>query len=205
MHASRTDELSNWVFRLQSGDDSARSELLNAANDRLHRLTSKMLKDFPGVRRWENTDDVYQNAAMRLHQALKSTTFPSVADFIRFASVLIRRELIDLSRHYLGPHGHGANQAKSVARTDSFNTDRINPETDTHEPQQLASWTEFHQKIEQLDEDEQAMFDLLWYQELTQAEAAVILGVTERTVQRRWQQARIHLHALLEGNLPDLA
>lgn len=205
MHASRTDELSNWILKLQSGDDSARDDLLHAANDRLHRLTSKMLKDFPGVRRWESTDDVYQNAAMRLHQALKSTTFPSVADFIRFASVLIRRELIDLSRHYQGPHGLGANQAKSVARTDSYSTDRFNPGTDTHEPQQLAAWTEFHQKIELLDEEERAMFDLLWYQELTQVDAAAILGISERTVQRRWQQARIHLHELLEGNLPDLA
>ena len=71
------------------------------------------------------------------------------------------------------------------------------------EPQQLAAWTEFHNKIESLGDEDRAMFDLLWYQELTQGEAATILGISERTVQRRWQQARINLHDLLEGNLPD--
>jgi DNA-directed RNA polymerase specialized sigma24 family protein len=40
---------------------------------------------------------------------------------------------------------------------------------------------------------------LLWYQELTQAEAAAVLGVSEREVRRRWRSAR----ELLRHALPD--
>ena len=58
-------------------------------------------------------------------------------------------------------------------------------------------WTDFHEAIERLSEDERQMFDLLWYQELSQPAAAEILGVSERTIQRRWQLARIRLQELL--------
>ena len=46
------------------------------------------------------------------------------------------------------------------------------------------------------------MFDLLWYQGLTQAEAAQALGVPERTLRRRWQAIRLRLHHLLHGEAP---
>ncbi len=193
----KSQELSTSLERLRQGDESARLEILQSAKDRLLRLTSKMLKDFPSVHRWEDTDDVFQNACLRLHRSLAAVTFPTVADFFRFASSLIRRELVDLSRHYQGPLGHGAHQAKHGSRTDSFTSDRLNPGTDTHDPQQIIVWTEFHEAIELLSDDERQVFDLLWYQELTQPEAAEILNVSERTIQRRWQLARIRLQELL--------
>ena len=38
-------------------------------------------------------------------------------DFYRLAAVQVRRELIDLARHYYGPQGHGAHHASAVQRT----------------------------------------------------------------------------------------
>ncbi len=62
-------------------------------------------------------------------------------------------------------------------------------------------WTEFHQQVEALPEDEREVFNLLWYGELTQAEAAEILGIAVRTVIRRWQAARVRLYKVLsDGN-----
>ena len=119
----RSPDLSTSLERLRNGDENARLKILHFAKERLLRLTSKMLKDFPSVHRWEDTDDVFQNACMRLHRSLATVTFPSVADFFRFASSLIRRELVDLSRHYQGPLGHGTHQAKNASRTDSFTSD----------------------------------------------------------------------------------
>ena len=37
------------------------------------------------------------------------------------------------------------------------------------------------------------MFNLLWYEQMTQEEAAEVLGVTARTIRRRWQDARYRL------------
>ena len=44
-------ELQGCLDRLRAGDSSARDELLRRAGGRLERLTRKMLRGFPGVRR----------------------------------------------------------------------------------------------------------------------------------------------------------
>jgi DNA-directed RNA polymerase specialized sigma24 family protein len=63
-------QIQRCMDRLRAGDVSARDELLARASARLTRLTRKMLRDFPGVHRWEETDDVLQNAVVRLCRAL---------------------------------------------------------------------------------------------------------------------------------------
>ena len=44
-----------------------------------------------------------------------------------------------------------------------------------------------------MPEEEQEVFNLLWYEQLTHEQAAEVLGVTTRTVRRRWQDARYRL------------
>ena len=68
----------------------------------------------------------------------------------------------------------------------------------------MAAWTEFHRQIDRLPDEEREIFDLLWYQGLSQAEAASLLKVSERTVKRRWQSACLKLHRALGGELPGL-
>ena len=48
-----------------------------------------------------------------------------------------------------------------------------------------------------LPEAEREVFDLLWYEGLTQAEAARVLGVTDRTVKNRWRSAKLELQRVL--------
>ncbi len=49
---------------LDQGDEQAYEELLSIASSRLHKLARKMLRDYPRLRRWEQTDDVFQTAAL---------------------------------------------------------------------------------------------------------------------------------------------
>jgi RNA polymerase sigma-70 factor (ECF subfamily) len=201
-----TVQIQGWLDRLAAGDESARKALLNCACERLTRLTRKMLKGYPRLKRWEQTDDVLQNAALRLYRALGQVTPGSVADFFRLASLNIRRELLDLAKHYYGPHGGGTKHASvTAARETQSGTPAAYEAPDTAgDPDRLAAWTEFHRQVEQLPEDERVIFDLLWYQGLAQAEAAAVLNVSERTVKRRWQSARLKLHEALHGELPEL-
>jgi len=102
-------ETTNLLDGLRTGDAEARSKLLNHACERLRFLTSKMLRvDFPGVQRWEQTNDVLQNSLIRLHRALLDVTPKSPRHFWNLAALQIRRELLDLAHHYLGPQGQGA-------------------------------------------------------------------------------------------------
>ena len=66
------------------------------------------------MHRWEQTDDVVQNALVRLRRALETTSPESVRSFVNLAAVQIRRELIDLARHYHGPNGMGAHHESQV-------------------------------------------------------------------------------------------
>lgn len=65
----------------------------------------------------------------------------------------------------------------------------------------LAEWGEFHAAVEKLDSPERDLFDLLWYQDMTLNEAAAVLGIPERTLRRRWREARLRLQTNL-GNTP---
>jgi RNA polymerase sigma factor (sigma-70 family) len=192
--------IQGWLDRLRAGDDSARDALLASAGDRLMRLARKMLKGFPGVGRWEQSDDVLQNALIRLDRSLRAVVPPTAQDFFRLAAAQIRRELIDLARHYHGPTGLGAHH-DTRGRTDGVD-ESGQPEDSTYDPGRLAAWTEFHARIESLPEADRELFDLLWYQGLTQAEAARVLDVSERTVNKRWVAARLDLRDALGGRVP---
>jgi RNA polymerase sigma-70 factor (ECF subfamily) len=203
--ADQTTVIQGWIDRLRAGDDSARAALLDCACERLCRLAHKRLKGYPGVGRWEQTDDVLQNALIRLDRALKTVTPPTARDFFRLAAAQIRRELIDLARRHSGPEGLGARHASwaGAGELSGSPADSDAPSDTTHDPSRLAAWTEFHRQIEGLGDEFREIFDLLWYQGLTQPEAASVLGISERQVNRRWVAARLELSEALGGQMPD--
>jgi RNA polymerase sigma factor (sigma-70 family) len=196
-------EIQRCIDRLRSGEPSAHNELLTHASARLTRLTRKMLRDFPGVHRWEETDDVLQNSCLRLTRALGELQLPTAADFFRLAAAQIRRELLDLARRYSGPRGLARNLVSSTG-TGNVLAASPNPLDSTHDPDRLDVWTEFHRAAESLPATNRAVFDLIFYQGLSQAEAAAVLGVAEITVKRRWREARMRLVQALDGELPSL-
>jgi len=67
----RFDELEGIVARVRAGDDDARDKLIQLSYDRLKRLARKMLKQFPSVRHWEDTDDVFQRGRAAPHLNLR--------------------------------------------------------------------------------------------------------------------------------------
>lgn len=201
---NQTVAIEGWLAEMRAGNDQARKELLGCACDRLTHLTRKMLRNFGRVRRWEQTDDVVQNSLLRLYRTLADVRPANAVEFYRLAALNIRRELLDLAKHYYGPRGLGTNYAS----TDNPAGDsRAEPAADRpappDDPGQLADWAAFHAAAEHLPAEEKEVFDLLWYQELSQAEAAELLNVSDRTIKRRWASARLLLHKALGQNLPD--
>jgi RNA polymerase sigma-70 factor (ECF subfamily) len=194
---SHTAVLGRWLERLREGDEAARNEVINHACQRLEALTRRMLRHYPRLRRWEQTGDVLQNAALRLHRSLATVRPASPAQFYGLAAAQIRRELIDLARHHFGPEGAAAHHHTDRPDQESGDSPVMKKEDPGGEPATLAEWTEFHQKVQQLPDAERAVFDLLWYEGLTQTEAAQVLGVTERTVKNRWRGAKLELQRLL--------
>ena len=182
--------LQGLIDRTLTGD-AAHDVLLDHAAGRLLKLTRKMFHGHPALRRWEQTDDVFQNAMIRLHRALSGVRVESVRHFFNLAAVQVRRELLDLSKHHFGPHGAGANH-----HTDGQPADDEGGaiHTAAGEPDDLSAWAEFHALVDRLPADELEVVNLIYYEGLTQDEAAGVLGVSVRTLKRRWQAVRVRLH-----------
>jgi RNA polymerase sigma factor (sigma-70 family) len=77
---------------------------------------------------------------------------------------------------------------------------QFEPSSRTFDGEQVRRWTEFHEAAARLPDDLRAVFDLLWYQEMTQAEAAALLGIAVPTVKLRWMKARLQVQQALGGS-----
>jgi RNA polymerase sigma-70 factor (ECF subfamily) len=194
-----TQVVQSVLDRAAAGDAGAREELIRVACNRLERLVHKQLRGFPLVRRWENTEDVLQWVLMRLWRALEQVELRDARHFFALSSKHIRFQLLELKDHYYGPHGLGRHHA-SDAPGGGDGAGMAAAEQagdDTFDPAVLAEWTEFHRKVEAMPDELRQVVDLLWYHELEHAEAANLLGVSAKTVGRRWREARLHLGASL--------
>jgi len=170
--------------------------------DFLRQVSHNMLAGFPDVQRWDQTDDIFQQAALRLHRALQQTTPESRRHLENLAALQVRRTLIELGRTY--------------ATRVSMNRQRWTPDQKQsrhlrfselsgsceYDPARVIEWVELHEQIESLPHDEQEVFQLIWYRGFPKSEVADILDVDVRTVQRRWRAAREMLASRCGGMPP---
>jgi RNA polymerase sigma-70 factor (ECF subfamily) len=190
------------IARMRRGDAAAGDELIDCVWQRLERLARKMLGDHPALRRWVQTGDVLDEAAMRLRRSLEKAPPSSALHFFNLATLVIRRELRDLVRHYknrpvifpLPPPGEGSDSDGRMGLEPADETSR--------DPSRLGSWTELHEAIGRLPDKPRAVCELLWYQGLSQAEVAQVLGVCVKTVKNHWMEARLRLCEELRGRMP---
>ena len=176
----------------QAGNGAARDALIGHALDRLRHLARRMFRRHSDLRAFDQTDDVVQQTLLRLHRALSEVRPATPREFFGLAARQVRWVLHDLARKH-APH-------KRLAYADHAGDER--PDR-SGEPADLLEWADFHQRIDGLPDEAREMFDLLFYQGLSQADAAALLGTSVRTVKRRWQQARVLLHDALRGDWPD--
>jgi RNA polymerase sigma-70 factor (ECF subfamily) len=206
MNEANTIRLQRCLDRLRAGDPAARRDLLGAASERLLRLARKMLRADGRLRRWVESGDVLNDALLRLSRALEAVTPENTREVFRLAGLQVRRELVDLARHHFGPRGAAAHHQSNPPQVGSPGgaPAAADPPDRRDEPSALVAWAELHDKAGALPEQQRETFDLVYYQGLGHAEAAALLGVSTKTVQRRWHAARLALHELMDGELPDL-
>jgi len=178
------------ITRWQAGDRRAAEELLTRVEQSFHHLVQRLFRGFPQLHSHLETSDVYQGAMQRLLRTLQHLTPVSTDHFLSLLTLHIRRELIDLTRHFAAVHRQQRELSADVA----------DPHSQSAED--LDLWTRFHEAIGNLSDDERAVMELVFYQGCTQAQIVELLGVSERTVRRRWQTACLRLNEMLGGQIP---
>jgi RNA polymerase sigma factor (sigma-70 family) len=198
-----TGYLQDCLNRFRAGDQSARDDLLRHSQDRLRILTRRMLSRFPGVRRFEETDDVLNKALFRISRMLDDVQVLTVNDYFRLAALNIRRELIDLKRQLYGPAGFGAKHATPPAHAREHEFPNEPAAESTADFLSLDDWTAFHEAVAKLPGDEREVYDLHFYNGLPQDEAAEALGISLSTLKRRWVSGRLRIMEWLDsGSTP---
>lgn len=173
-----TTQIASILDRLRAGDEKARDELLVRTQERMRFLAERVCKDFPSC----NVDEAISGANFRLLNALGKVHPASVADFMRWAAAQMRRELIDLLR-----------------RNSRLKPLPDDPSRSTAGPLGHVLCAEFHELIQEMEPEEQDLFNLLYYIELKAREAAELLGVSETEIRRRWNKAAWKLHRRLNA------
>ena len=168
-------------------------ELLERAAGRLRLLCARFLyKRYPRLTRPPvnlETDELLGGVVAGLLTALRTTRPPTVRRFFALANQHMRWQLNDLARRLDQQPAAAALAESGVAAPPASSASGLSPDG----RRMLAA-------IEGLPEDEREVFDLVGIQGLTIPEAATVIEVSERTVQRRLHRAR----ALLAEQLADL-
>jgi RNA polymerase sigma-70 factor (ECF subfamily) len=168
-------------------------ELLERAVGRLRLLCSALLfRSYPRLTRPPvnlEPDDLLGSVVARLLTALQSIRPPTVRRFFALANQHMRWQLNDLARRLDEQPAAAALPEAGVAAPASSTGSGLSPDG-----RRILG------AIESLPEDEREVFDLVGIQGLTHPEAAAVVGVSEKTVQRRLHRARL----LLAERLSDL-
>ena len=137
-----------------------------------------------------SADEMLGAVAERLIKALREARPASVREFFGLANQHMRWELNDLARR-LDEHTPPL----------AFEEHLVGRNTPS-EPGFSANARRMLAALERLGEDEREVLGLVRIQGLTHDEAAEVLGVSTKTVQRRLNRARVQLVTLLE-DLPQ--
>jgi RNA polymerase sigma factor (sigma-70 family) len=171
-------------------------DLLERAVRRLRLLCATVLKrSYPRLTQPPlslETDDLLDGVVAGLLTALRTVRPRTVRQFFALANQHMRWQLNDLARR-LDEQPRAAALAESgVAALPSSSGSGLSQDA-----------RRMLQAIEGLPEDEREVFDLVRIQGLTQAEAAGVVGVSAKTVQRRLNRARLLLAEQLADLRPD--
>lgn len=190
-----THDLWHWVEELRAGRPNAAQPIFLKILARVERLTRAAMKRFPRAGRFVDVDDVVQNSILRLLAAFRQVRPASRREFYALSNELIRRELLDVVKHYYGPRGHGTNLTGVAV---GGGEGEYIPVDSAPIPAELDRLAAFHEAVAKLPAEEREVIGLSYYHGWTQAEIAALFQVSVRTVQR-WYESAI---AQLRGTLP---
>jgi len=183
-------DLTALLASAEQGDQSAADALFTVLYDELHRMARRELSRRGG--------GVTLSTTTLLHEAYldisarEGTAFPDRARFMAYACRVMRGLIIDYARRRQAQKRGGEFEITAIA-TDIAAAAAANAE-------ELTDLNDGLVELEQTDPRLARVVDLKFFCGFSFAEIGSMMGVSERTVQRDWEKARIFLHGLLRDD-----
>jgi len=184
--------ISKLILAVERGERTASDALFAALYSELHRLAKRELA--------RHGMPMSLGATTLLHEAYldvsgrEGTSFPDRARFMGYAARVMRGLIIDHARRRCALKRGGQFELTTLA------PEVAEPQVDDRE---LARIGDALDELAQTDPELANVVDLRFFCGFSFAEIAAMRGVSERTVQRAWQKARLYLYRSVRARLDD--
>jgi RNA polymerase sigma factor (TIGR02999 family) len=184
-----TADITSLLASAEQGDRAAADAVFSALYDELHRMARRELgRRGSGVTLGATTllHDAYLDISGR-----EGTAFPDRNRFMGYASRVMRNIIIDYARRHQAQKRGGLFEITSLRTGFDVVADAA----------ELTSISEVLDELAVVDERLARIVDLKFFCGFSFLEIAGMLDLSERTVQRDWEKARIYLHQRLRSDL----
>ena len=181
-------EITTLLHAAGLGDGAASDRLFTLLYSDLRRLARSRLRKSGEMTLMETTALVHESF-LRFRGA-GAIDFPDRDHFLAYAARVMRTVVVDLVR---------ARQAeRRGGHAPHVTLDTSVPDGGAAHDEEILQVHEALEAFAKVDARAASMVELRYFGGLSEPEIAAVLGVTERTVQRDWQKARLFLSTLLK-------
>ena len=182
--------ISSLVSAAERGDSAATDTLFNTLYSELHRLAKREMARRGGP--------VSLSVTTLLHEAYldmaarDGPSFPDQARFMGYAARVMRGLIIDHAR-----------SRHAIKRGGEFEITSLDTESveNAADPKELSSISDALDELAKVEPALAELVDLKFFCGFSFAEIAALQKLSERTVQRKWEKARIYLHRSIRADL----
>ena len=187
-----SDGLDLLLEKLRNNDKDAKNAIIVYTLDRLERISRRMFHKFPVLQESEETGDILHMLVLKLDKALSNDTPNSVSGYFALVNLNLNWILKGLARKIKASEGFVWNGMNDI----------LNQVTDPYSgPVNNLDWVEFFELLEMLPQENREISDLIWLQGINQKQTAMILGISLRTVIRRWIKTKLEIRRLMDDEL----
>jgi RNA polymerase sigma factor (TIGR02999 family) len=188
-------DLTTLLASAEQGDRVAADALFTALYGELHRMARRELsKRGAGVTLGATTllHDAYLDISGR-----EGAAFPDRNRFMAYASRVMRGLIIDYARRRQAQKRGGQFEITSIRTDVAEAIPEAIPDADD-----LGQLSDALDELATVDARLARIVDLKFFCGFSFGEIAAMSGLSERTVQRDWEKARIYLHHVLRNPMP---
>ena len=184
--------ISSLIRAAENRDSSTSEALFTALYHELHRVAKRELA-------WRGAF-VSLGATTLLHETYldmlsrDGPSFPDRGRFMAYAARVMRGLIIDHARNRHAQKRGGKFEITSIGAETAENA---------VDHRELSRISEALEELAKMDSSLVEVVDLKFFCGFSFAEIASMRGVSERTIQRRWDKARIYLHRSIRTPLPS--
>ena len=183
--------ISSLIGAAESGDSAAADELFSSLYSELHKMAKRELARRGSPASLSVTTllhEAYLDIAAR-----EGSHFPDRPRFMGYAVRVMRGLIIDHAR-----------SRNAIKRGGEFEITSLKTDAGQNwvDPKELSLISDALDQLAKIDPKLAELVDMKFFCGFSFAEIAALENLSERTVQRRWEKARIYLHRNIRADLP---